>query len=109
MAFFIWGILGLAFVVMGIYFFFTKNEKPSGFWANAKRFPIEDIKGYNRAMGKLWCIFGLVFVLLGLPLLSEQNTPFILLSVLGMMVEVIVVMVIYTMVIEKKYRKRDGT
>ena len=48
----------------------------------------------------------MVFAVLGLPLLKGQNNPFIILSILGIMLEAIVAMVIYTTVIEKKYRKK---
>ena len=61
---------------------------------------------YNRAMGKLWCTFGAVLAVLGLPLLKEQNSPYILLSILGVMAESIVAMAVYVTVIEKKYRKK---
>jgi len=57
-------------------------------------------------VGKLFIAFGAVFILLGLPLLVRQNSPWILLSVLGVMIETITVMVIYTTVIESKYKKK---
>lgn len=108
LAFIIWAILGCMFVILGIYAFLSKKEVAFGFWANADMFPVEDVKAYNRAVGKLWCVFGVVFVLLGLPLLGKGNSPFIMLSVLGIMAEAIAAMVVYTTVIEKKYRKKDG-
>ena len=43
--------------------------------------------GYNHAVGKLFVIYGAILIALGLPLLSGQNSPFILLSVLGVMIE----------------------
>ena len=52
-AFIIWGIIGLLFIVMGIYEFHSKKAKPFGFWSNAEVAPIEDVKGYNRALGIL--------------------------------------------------------
>lgn len=51
-AFIIWAIVGCAFIGLGISAFFSK--KAVGFWANAKPFPVEDIKGYNGAVGKLF-------------------------------------------------------
>lgn len=104
-AFIIWLALGAAFIVLGIYAALSKREVAFGFWANAKMFPVEDVKGYNRAVGKLWGVFGAVFVLLGIPLLPGQNTGFIIISILGCMAEAITAMVIYVTVIEKKYRK----
>lgn len=103
----IWAIVGLVFIGMGIYDFFSKKEKPFNFWANTNTFPIksENVKAYNRALGKLWIVFGFIFILLGLPLLDGQNSPWIILSILGVMLEAIIAIVIYILVIEKKYRK----
>ena len=63
-AFVIWAIMGVLFIAMGIYDLNSKKAKPFGFWANAEVAPIEDAKGYNRALGILWmrriipfCIF----------------------------------------------------
>ena len=36
------------------------------------------------------------FVILGIPLLDGQNTPYVLLSVIGLMVETIVIMAVYS-------------
>ena len=105
-AFIIWCAIGLLFIGMGIYAFFTKNPQPMGFWANAKMFEVTDVKKYNAAMGKLFCAFGIVFIILGLPLLSGQNSAWIILSAFGVMGEAIVMMGIYTIVIEKKYKKK---
>ena len=106
MAFVIWLLMSIAFVILGIYASVSKKEVAFGFWANADTFPVNDVKAYNRAVGKLWIVFGIVFVVLGLPLLKGQNNPFIILSILGIMIEAIAAMVVYTTVIEKKYRKK---
>lgn len=65
---------------------------------------MNDIIKYNYALGKLLIAYGVIFNLLGIPLLSEQNSPLILLSVVGIMIETIATMIIYTQVIAKKYR-----
>ena len=57
-------------------------------------------------VGKLFVIYGVIFIALGLPLVSGQNSPFILLSVLGVMVETIVIMAIYSLCIERKYKEQ---
>ncbi|MBQ8857071.1 MAG: hypothetical protein IJ024_02880 [Lachnospiraceae bacterium] len=101
--FVIWCITGCFFIALGIYSLFSK--KAIGFWANAKMFQVTDVKKYNRAMCKLFCIMGVIFIFLGFPLLSKQNSVWILLSVIGVMLEVIAAMIIYTNVIEKKYKK----
>ncbi len=105
-AFIIWAICGLFFVGMGIFDFFSKKEKPFGFWANAETLQIGNVKAYNRALGILWIVYGILFAVLGLPLLAGQNSPYILLSILGVMFLSIAAMVVYVTVIEKKYKKK---
>lgn len=104
LAFLIWGIIGAAFTGYGLYALCTKRTLPFGFWANAEMFEVSDVKAYNRAMGKLWCIFGIVFILLGIPLLLGGNSPYIIISILGCPAEAIAAMAVYVTVIEKKYR-----
>ena len=106
LGFIIWFLFGCAFVGLGIFCFTSKKEVAFGFWANAEMLPVTNVKEYNRAVGKLWCLFGIVFAALGLPLLKGENSGWIIVSILGIMAEVIVTMVIYTTVIEKKYRKK---
>lgn len=94
-AFVIWVIIGVLFIVMGIYDFNSKKAKPFGFWANAEVAPIEDVKGYNRALGILWCVYGVLFTLIGLPLLDGQNSGLIIIPILGAMLISIAAMVAY--------------
>lgn len=105
-AFVIWTVIGVAFIGWGIYLILSKKASASGFWANANTPPMEDVRGYNRAVGKLWIVFGAVLIVLGLPLLAEQNSALIMIPILGIMMESIGAMVVYTIVIEKKYRKK---
>lgn len=102
-AFIIWVICGLFFLGMGIYSFRAKKEV--GFWANAETLPMKNVKGYNKAMGKLWCVYSVIFILLGLPLLAGQNAAIIVVSVLGIVFEMLGAMVVY-LHIEEKYRKK---
>ena len=106
-AFIIWAIIGVFFIVMGVYDINSKKEKPFGFWANAEVEPIEDVKGYNRALGILWCVYGVLFTLMGLPLLDRQNSGLIIISMLGVMFISIGAMVAYVIGIEPKYRKKN--
>lgn len=105
-AFLIWAAVGVAFIVLGIYDFFSKKPVAFGFWANAEVFPVKDVRGYNRALGKLFIVFGVLFVLLGLPMLAGENSPWIVISILGVLAETIGTMVVYVTVIEKKYRMK---
>ena len=104
LAFVIWTAVGLFFIGLGVQCLFAR--KPAGFWANTEVFEVKDLKKYNRAMAKLWSGFGAVFIALGLPLLPGQNKALIMIPMLGSMWEVICAMILYTQVIEKKYRKR---
>lgn len=108
MAFIIWAIMGVLFIVMGIYDMNSKKVKPFGFWANAEVGPIEDVKGYNRALGILWCVYGVLFTLIGLPLLilDEQNAGLIIIPVVGGMIISIGAMAVYSIGIESKYRRK---
>lgn len=107
-AFIVWAVLGVLFVLLGIYYMNSKKAKPFGFWANAEVGSIDDVKGYNRALGKLWCVYGVLFTLIGLPLLSldEKNAGMIILPLLGTMLISIGAMAVYTVGIEAKYRKK---
>ena len=99
--FVIWSLLGVFIIGLGIKDMFSKN--PVGFWANTETIKVKDVKGYNRAIGLLFIIYGIIFVILGIPLLEGQNTPYVLLSV---MVETIVIMAAYSLVIVKKYEEK---
>lgn len=105
LGFLIWSLLGIAFIGLGIYAYFSKKERAFGFWANAKTVPMKDVKAYNRALAKLYIVYGVVFILLGLPLLAGQNSPLIILSILGAALSTIVLMGVYIIKIEGKYRK----
>ena len=102
--FLIWCLCSLFFVGLGIASFFA--EKPMGFWANAKMFEVTDVKRYNHAVGKMWIVFGIIFMGLGIPLMKGKDSPNIIISILGIPIAVIALMVVYTTIIEKKYKKK---
>lgn len=108
MAFIIWLLVGMLFIIGGIYCINSKKEVAFAFWANVKTAPIEvkNIKAYNKALGKLWCAYGFFFILLGIPLLGEQNSPLIIITSIGAILEVIIFIAVYTIKIEGKYRKK---
>lgn len=108
MGFIIWTLLGMFFIGEGIYCIKSKKEVAIGFWTNGKTPQIEEknIKAYNKALGKLWCVYGLFFILLGVPLLGNQNSPLIIITSIGSILEVIILIAVYTIKIEGKYRKK---
>lgn len=108
MGFIIWTLLGMFFIGEGIYCIKSKKEVAIGFWTNGKTPQIEEknIKAYNKTLGKLWCVYGLFFILLGVPLLGNQNSPLIIITSIGSILEVIILIAVYTIKIEGKYRKK---
>lgn len=102
--FIVWCAVGVLMIGIGICALFSK--KPVNFWANANIGEVNHCKRYNCAVAKLFCLYGIVFIVLGIPLLAGQNSAWILLSVVGVMIESIMAMAVYTLVIEKKYKKR---
>lgn len=107
-AFIIWLVMAAFFEALGIYCFVSKSAKAFGFWANAEVFAVKDgkVREYNKALGRLWIVFGIIFAILGIPLLKGQNAPEALISVVGTMFLSIGAMVYYVVVLENKYRKR---
>lgn len=99
--FLIWALVGCGIIFIGIRAFFSK--KPVGFFAGVETGHVKDVRGYNKAVGLLFVVYGAVFILLGIPILAGQNAPLILLSILGVMLETIVLMVVYNQVVSKKY------
>lgn len=106
MGFALWAFFGALLIGMGIYDCVSRKERPFGFWANAKVVTVSDVKKYNRALGKLWIVFGAVFILLGLPLISGSNSAGIVVPILGAAGETIIAAAVYTVGIEGKYRKK---
>ena len=96
LGFLLWMAGGGLLIALGIAAFFAKKEV--GFFNN--------VKAYNRAVGKLYLVYGAVFLLLGLPILTGQNSPAVVFSVLGVVAETIVAMAVYLLAIQNKYEKK---
>ena len=62
--FIIWSLFGVFIIGLGIKDMFSKNLV--GFWANTETIKVKDVKGYNRATGRLFIIYGIVFIILGI-------------------------------------------
>ena len=110
MFFIIWILLGMFFIGEGIYCIKSKKEVVFGF-SNGKKPKIEDkyIKAYNKALGKLWCAFGFFLILVGLGstfLGAEKNSPFFIISTIRLILGMIMLIAVYIIKIEGKYRKK---
>ena len=103
MAFIIWTLVALFFVVIAIYARISKE--PVGFFSGVKAPEVTDVKGYNRAVSTLWFVAAVLLELMGVPFLfGEQNSAHLVFIMLLIMPLVIGMVVVYLR-IEGKYRK----
>ena len=114
MGFVIWLICGLLFVGIGIYDYMSKKQV--GFWANFDVPEVEDVIGFNKAVGRLFITYGVVFILIGIQLIPSifyKNVLLVFIPIIGTVFETIWLMVYFVMKIEKDYypkkvyKKRD--
>lgn len=104
MGFVIWLICGLLFVGIGIYDYMSKKQV--GFWANFDVPEVEDVIGFNKAVGRLFITYGVVFILIGIPLIPSifyKNMLLVFIPIIGTVFETIWLMVYFVMKIEKDY------
>lgn len=104
MGFVIWVICGLLFVGIGIYDY--RSKKQVGFWANFDVPEVEDVIGFNKAVGKLFITYGVVFILIGIPLIPSifyKNMLLVFIPIIGTVFETIWLMAYFVMKIEKDY------
>lgn len=104
MGFVIWVICGLLFVGIGIYDY--RSKKQVGFWANFDVPEVEDVIGFNKAVGRLFITYGVVFILIGIPLIPSifyKNMLLVFIPIIGTIFETIWLMVYFVMKIEKDY------
>lgn len=73
------------------------------FWNISQQIQVSNIKKYNHAVAKMWFVFALLLAVTGMPLLTGQNSAWIVVTILGTMFLAIALMVVYIK-IEKKYR-----
>lgn len=68
-------LCAVMFSIMGIRAFLAK--KPVNFWAGTKVKPeeVSDVRGYNRANGKMWLIFSIPFWIAGVAGLFNDVSP----------------------------------
>lgn len=102
--FIIWAISGCLIIAIGISCFFSKKQ--AGFWANVNPPKVKDVKGYNHATGKLLVLFGVLLIVLGIPILFDKSSLFMLLSIIGALILTIATIAIYILYIEEKYREK---
>ena len=95
-------LCGAIFLGMGVYA--AKKKTPMNFWSGVAvpSESISDIPAYNRAMGKLWGGYSVVWFLSGLVGLWQPLAATVLMCILGSGGAVVLALVYKR--IEKKYR-----
>ena len=101
-AFVIWSIVAVIFLMIGVSTW--KSKEAVGFFTFVNPPQVKDTKQYNHAVAKLWFTATLILEIMGVSLLwIKQNSPLIILIVLGVVILVIAMMIVYTK-IEAKYK-----
>ena len=102
-AFVIWTMVAFVFLLIGVNCW--KSEKTVGFFSNVKPPEIKDVKGYNKAVAKIWFGFATAMEIVGIPLLFiEQNSPIALFIGFAVVALIIAIMILYLRV-EAKYKR----
>ena len=103
-AFIIWTIVSIIFLVIGI--ICRKSKDPVGFFTFTEPPLVEDVKSYNNAVSILWFVVAGVLEIIGVPILFlEQNSPIFILIMLMVVILMIAMMITYIK-IESKYKKQ---
>lgn len=102
--FILWAISGCLMIAIGISAFFSKKQVR--YMAKINPPKVKDIKGYNYATGKLLVLFGVLLIVLGVPILFDKSSLFIFLSIIGALILTIATIAVYVLYIEEKYREK---
>lgn len=70
--FIIYAVCCALFYVLALYAFVS--SKPVGLWSRGRRQPkVKNVRGYNRAVAKLFLAYGTLLLLSGIPTILEIN------------------------------------
>ncbi len=98
--FFIWSIVALVFVGIGISVW--RAKEPVGFFTGVEPPKVKNAKKYNHAVSILWFSYAVLLEILGLPLLFlKQNSPGFVISILGTVFISIGLAVAYNLILSK--------
>lgn len=102
MAFMIWSVVAVVFLIIGWNCWKAKEEV--SFFTGVKPPKMREVVAYNHAVAKIWFVFAGVFEIIGVPLLFiPQNSPIAILMAAAVVFLIIAIIIIYTRV-ETKYR-----
>lgn len=102
-AFIMWSIAALLFVVIGVVNWRSKTEV--GFFTGVKPGKRKDVVGYNHAVAKIWFFYAAMFEIIGIPLwFIEQNSLAAVVMMFFVVALSIGIMIVYTKV-DAKYKE----
>lgn len=84
------------------------SKKPVGIYTNVKAPELEkitDLKAYNRAVGKLGFVYGGAFIIIGLISIFVNVITALIIILINAFLGVIIMIMVYEMIIDKKYVK----
>ena len=98
--FFIWSIVALVFVGIGISVW--RAKEPVGFFTGVEPPKVKNATKYNHAVSILWFSYAVLLEIFGLPLLVlKQNSPGFVISILGTVFISIGLAAAYNMILAK--------
>ena len=104
-AFIIWSVITLVFIVIGIISW--RSEKPAGFFTGVKPPEVNDVVKYNHSVGTIWFVYAGLFEIFGVPFLFlKQNSAGFIIPMLGVVFSSIGLAVAYTFVLAKYQKKQ---
>ncbi len=103
-AFLVFVLIGVFFVILGIYTYSSK--KLQKFLVKIKPTNVDDISGYNKALGKLYAVFGIIVALTALPILIDSDSLLAVFSIVIVIFEYMILLLVYVLKIESKYSKK---
>ncbi len=102
-AFIIWSVVALLFVVIGIVNWRSKTE--IGFFTGVEPGKKKDIVGYNHAVAKIWFFYAAILEIIGIPVLFiPQNSIMVVVVMLAVVALTIGITIVYVK-IDAKYKE----
>lgn len=102
-AFILWSIVALLFVVIGIVNWRSKTEV--GFFTGVEPGKKKDIVGYNHAVAKIWFFYAAVLEIIGIPFFFIQQNSIMAVVIIMLTVALTIGIMIVYVKIDAKYKE----
>lgn len=101
-AFIIWSIVALIFVMIGVVNWRSKTEV--GFFTGVEPGKKKDIVGYNHAVAKIWFFYAAIFEIIGIPFLFIQQNSMMAVVVMLLIFALTIGIIVVYIKIDAKYK-----